>query len=573
MKNKKLLITLLFSLIICSSSCTTEGGKNSSSKNTNINSSNIVTNNSSSILSNNTSSSSIVELPSDALNFVNAVNLIVLNQDAGYYINNAYDLYESLEDWDYEEVLEAFEKLNLLEQLYNNYLKQNNAVESFINHVDDIPYDLDISDERAIVLAEEAYKKLTDVQKEMLGVSQSYERLVAARTAFDILYEQAIENAKNEAAKAFTDLVDKIPEKELITLDNGQAIENAINHYESLSDEIKKMEDVINAYDKLINAQNRYNELVENPSLNDEILAALFINAVSKLPLKENVSLADRIAIFDANDLYKKLPATTKLLPNVATCYTKVLEALKTYYDLYLNSQGLQREDNKIDEVVIINNAEDLLAIENNLSGSYKLGSDIDLDGIEWEALGEKNTNLFSGVLDGAGHTIYNMSNSNSNDARFGLFAHIGNTGVVKNLVLEGSVKESGSWAGAICIDNNGTISNCLINLDIQSPSGGHIGGIACNNNAGAKTENCVVISKISGGSWDGGLFVGNYGTINNCFTLVANVSNKQVIGNNSNQNLECAKTENELKKADLYKNFDKSIWCVIDGYYPTLVQ
>lgn len=575
MKHKNLLITLVLPLIIGVTSCTTEGGKNSSSKSNDNSSSSIIINSSSSTSSPNKQSSvsTDTKLPSDALEFVNVVNSIALNQDAGYYINEAFGLYDALENWNYKEVIDAFDKLLLLEELYNDYVKQNNAVESFIQRVDDIPYDLDISDERAIVLAEEAYVKLNDAQKEMLGVSQAYERLLDARNDFDILYAQAIEDAKNASAKGFTDLVDVIPEVSLITLNNGKAIETALNHYETLSNEVKEMEVVISAYEKLLAAETRYNELVNNPSLNDDILATSFIAAVAKLPVKEEITFEDRATIFNANEIYKSLPATTKLVEEVANGYTKVLEALKAYYDLYLDYQGLQRDDTIPSDVTIINTVDDLLAIENNLSGSYRLGADIDLSGIEWEALGEKNTNRFYGTLDGAGHTIYNMSNSASEDARLGIFAHIGNTGVVKNLTLEGTVSESGAWAGSICVDNDGTISNCLVNLDIKSPKGGHIGGIACNNNVGAKTENCIVISKIAGGYWDGGLFVGNYGTIVNCFTLTANVSNGQVIGNSPNQNTECAKTEAELKQASLYTNFDKSIWCIIDGYIPTLVR
>lgn len=577
MKCKNLLITLLLPLIIGVTSCTTEGGKNSSSKGNDNSSSSVIINSSSSTSSPNKQSSvsTDIQLPSDALEFVNAVNSIALNQDAGYYINEAFGLYDSLENWNYPEVIDAFDKLLLLEELYNDYVKQNNAVESFIQRVDDIPYDLDISDERAIVLAEEAYAKLNDAQKEMLGVSQAYERLSDARNDFDILYAQTIEDAKNASAKGFTDLVDVIPEVSLITLNNGEAIEIALNHYETLSDDVKEMEIVIDAYERLLAAEARYNELVEDPSLNDDILATSFIAAVAELPSKDAVTLDDRVDIFNANDIYKSLPATTKLVEEVANGYTKVLEDLKAYYDLYLDSQGLQRDDTTPSDVTIINTVDDLLAIENNLSGSYRLGADIDLENMEWQNLG-----VFTGTLDGAGHTIYNMARSSSSeDASFALFLEVQKGAVVKNLSVEGKVTGVGCWEGSIAIRNYGTISNCLINLDISSPTMGHIGGIVCENHSGGVIENCIVLSNINGGNLSGGISVGQYGTVKNSYVLSTNVSSGWMVGNSNDYNKgaellpECAKTEAELKQASLYTNFDKSIWCIIDGYYPTLVR
>ena len=302
MKNK-LFIALLLPLLVLVA-CTTEGGGKESSSSSS--SEPIVSSSSSSKLEESTSSTTPkVELPSDAQAFVDAVDSIVLNYDSGKDINDAFVLYDNLENWDYDEVIDAFNRLVALEELYNDYVRLSNGVEAFITRVDEIPYDLSINDERLIVLAEDAYSKLNDEQKAMLGVSQAYDRLVDARNDFDALFAATIEAAKKEAAKGFTDLVDALPSVELVTLKDGISIEGALSHYEGLDATIKEMVEVVEAYNKLVLINDRYTELVNNPSINDEIMASVFLDSVSKLPEVENVTLGDIALIEKANNDYK----------------------------------------------------------------------------------------------------------------------------------------------------------------------------------------------------------------------------------------------------------------------------
>ena len=56
------------------------------------------------------------------------------------------------------------------------------------------------------------------------------------------------------------------------------------------------------------------------------------------------------------------------------------------------------------EDVTEITDAAGLAAMRDNPSGSYALGADIDLAGIDWVPM------PFSGKLDGQGHTIYNLS-------------------------------------------------------------------------------------------------------------------------------------------------------------------
>ena len=548
---KNLFITLLLPLALLAS-CTTEGGKRSSSSvdYTSSSSTPVVSSSSSSKVEVSSSSSVKVELPADAQAFVDKVNSIVLNIDAGKDINDAFVLYDEVVNWDYDEVIEAFEKLVLLEELYNDYTKLYNGVESFIERVDSIPYNLTINDERNIVLAEEAYSKLSDEQKAMLGVSQAYERLLDARNDFDALYAQAIEEEKNKSAKGFTDLVDALPSVELVTLSNGDAILYAQNYYEGLADNIKEMAVVISALETLDALIARYNELVENPSINDGIVSMVFIDAVNKLPLLNDITLADGSALFAANDIYKTLPTSAKLSNSVIISYSELQDLITKYYDLYLTSVGKTRPTRSDEGVTLISSLDDFLNIKNNLSGSYRLACDIDLENMEWQNLG-----VFRGTLDGAGQTIYNINRTTSSeDATFALFLEVQTTATVKNLALEGSPSGVGTWEGSIAIRNYGTIENCLINLNIKSSrSDGHIGGVVCENQAGGKIKNFIVLSKIDGGNYDGGICVAQYGTVTESYFIGANVPTGHTVGNNGSALTNLSKTEAEIKSSSLY--------------------
>jgi len=574
MKKNKLLLTLLLPLLIGVSACTTEEDK----KPNNDSSSQVVSiqNSTSQIISSESSSSNKVstnnsnsidnkELPEETLEFINAVNSIVMNEQAGIYINEAYVLYDNLgEDpyyWDYEEAHAAFAKLGELETIYNNYLKFTSLPLSFIEKVDLIPYELTLADERYIIAAEDTYARLTDDQKEVLGVSQAYERMVDAREDFTLLFAAIQEAERNAQAKEFIDYVALIPEVDLITLNHEKEILDAKNCYLTLSDEVKEMENVKEAYTKLEQSITRYEELLENPSINDDAIAASFVETVNKLPSVENVTLSDRVNIFAANDMYKALPATTKI--SAKESYDKLQTLIKAYYDLYLNANGVSRPVVDNTNVTLISTKDEFLAIANNLSGNYRLANDIDLENMDWNNLG-----VFTGTLDGAGHTIYNLASTTHKDATFGLFLE--NRGTVKNLTIEGKLDNAGAWAGIIAVRNYGVISNCIFNVEMNSSS--HIGGIVCENQGGGVISNCIILSKVNGAEWSGGLAVGNYGSITNTYFIKANVNTGLSIGNSNGLIPSSEKTDAELKQSSLYANFDKSIWCIVDGQYPTLV-
>ena len=124
------------------------------------------------------------------------------------------------------------------------------------------------------------------------------------------------------------------------------------------------------------------------------------------------------------------------------------------------------------DEIIEIYNVEDLLNAEySSEERYYKLMNDIDLSGIEWSALP-----VFSGVFDGNGYAIKNMTNVSTiydKDVMIGLFQDIANMGgaLFKNLNIENmkilvdhkttTGKEYFISVGAFIAGNNSVSGNC----------------------------------------------------------------------------------------------------------------
>ena len=88
-----------------------------------------------------------------------------------------------------------------------------------------------------------------------------------------------------------------------------------------------------------------------------------------------------------------------------------------------------------------IYDAEDLANIANDMTGKYILMNDIDLSGINWKPLEAKSTKglttSFTGILEGNGYTIRNLSCTN--EVKAGLFVENYN-GTIQNLALTGTV-------------------------------------------------------------------------------------------------------------------------------------
>ncbi|MDC7222706.1 MAG: GLUG motif-containing protein [Spirochaetales bacterium] len=145
-------------------------------------------------------------------------------------------------------------------------------------------------------------------------------------------------------------------------------------------------------------------------------------------------------------------------------------------------------EDGSSDNPYTLSSAEELEAIRGGVEGYedwdlddyYKLTSDIDLSGYDWEPLGDSSDN-FTGGLNGAGYTISNLS-VDQNSSSVGLFGYISETAYIKNLVLTAGDVSGRRNVGLLVGSSYGTISYCGAEGDVRSVAGGNAGGLVGSN-------------------------------------------------------------------------------------------
>lgn len=140
----------------------------------------------------------------------------------------------------------------------------------------------------------------------------------------------------------------------------------------------------------------------------------------------------------------------------------------------------------------IIKTAQDLQNINNNLSGKYILMSDIDLSGINWQAIGESYSNSFTGEFNGNGYTISNLNIlTDKEKSSYGLFGYATDA-VFENVNIEN-----------INIETNG-------NRDIYSSYEYRVGALAGGVYGNSTINNISVSGKISTDAEKVGGLIGN---------------------------------------------------------------
>ncbi|UFS76452.1 filamentous hemagglutinin N-terminal domain-containing protein [Tardiphaga sp. 37S4] len=184
---------------------------------------------------------------------------------------------------------------------------------------------------------------------------------------------------------------------------------------------------------------------------------------------------------------------------------------------------------------MLVNDVNQLKAIETNLGGTYALGRDIDasatstwtcLSGIcrGFDPIGTNVNNsnqAFTGTLDGRGYAILNMyqrrGEGQVGGGDVGVFYL--NSGTIRNVgIIGGSFSGNGSYVGSIAAQNNGTLTNVYSTASVTNiASSLGAGGLVARNNG-----------TINGGSYSTGAIRGyvaggiagyNYGTIQDSWT------------------------------------------------------
>ena len=214
----------------------------------------------------------------------------------------------------------------------------------------------------------------------------------------------------------------------------------------------------------------------------------------------------------------------------------------------YLKYAVYSKGDGSKQSPYIISTAEQFANIKYGMDEGiyYELVSDIDLSTIKFSVIGDIN-NKFNANLNGNNQTIYNVNLSSNNSEYVGLFACVGNTGVISDLTVENALVTDGYYLGVITGYNQGLIKNCRVTgtvyTDVFTLSKEILNGGICALNSGT-IDNCSVVdlqintiyNTVSNYSaYAGGICARNEssGVIKNCEISSSTIGLEQTEGNN----------------------------------------
>ena len=190
------------------------------------------------------------------------------------------------------------------------------------------------------------------------------------------------------------------------------------------------------------------------------------------------------------------------------------------------SSSGFIQQINRLSEqeaidqgYTVIKTAQDLDNIRNDLDGKYILMNDIDLSSYSnWDPIGEIDMDTgtgqgFTGVLDGNGYTISNLTINRPDEDGVGLFGFVGDTTgaaatEIKNLGLENVDVTGNGMIGGIAGFSSANIANCYTTgsvtgslVEINVYGFGGLVGLSTGNILNSYSQ-----ANVSGGIYVGGL-------------------------------------------------------------------
>ncbi|NYF19424.1 filamentous hemagglutinin family protein [Xanthomonas sp. JAI131] len=204
---------------------------------------------------------------------------------------------------------------------------------------------------------------------------------------------------------------------------------------------------------------------------------------------------------------------------------------------------GTVTPSNRPNLYTVILDLNQLQAVNTGLAGRYVLGNDIDASasiawlGVELNAQGRPIIAYngfrpigaagapFTGVLDGLGHTINNLTINWPNTDDVGLFGVTGNGSAIRNLGLLGGSVAGRNYVGGLVGDNGGTITNTYaagMANGLTSDERDYVGGLVGFNEAGGTITNAYATGAVRGNNYVGGLVGSNLGAITNAYATGA---------------------------------------------------
>ena len=165
----------------------------------------------------------------------------------------------------------------------------------------------------------------------------------------------------------------------------------------------------------------------------------------------------------------------------------------------------------------LIEEPEHLRNMEMFPAAHYRLQNDVVLSAASggssaFSPLFDEET-MFGGVLDGNGFAIENLSIENKETFYTGLFARVGESGIVKNLTLKDATLSGTNYVGSIAGYALGKIINCSVSGTITYLAGneynvflGGIAGWAENDLNGCSAQVTVTAAETEGETYAGGI-------------------------------------------------------------------
>ncbi len=184
---------------------------------------------------------------------------------------------------------------------------------------------------------------------------------------------------------------------------------------------------------------------------------------------------------------------------------------------------------------MLVNTIYDLQNVENNLSGTYALGKSIDAsvtanwnEGAGFMPIGNEDRQ-FSGIFNGNGNTITNLTINLPSSSDVGLFGYVGTNGLVQNVGLIGGAVVGQNDVGALVGYNSGTVLSSYAATLVTGNS--EVGGLV-GWNYGTVSQSHASGNVIGTGGDDVGGLVGyNYGGIVTQSYATGNVSGPLDVG------------------------------------------
>ena len=178
--------------------------------------------------------------------------------------------------------------------------------------------------------------------------------------------------------------------------------------------------------------------------------------------------------------------------------------------------------DGSVETPYIVSSTDQFLYLVNrplDYFNNFALVTDVDLSGYYF--VNSVFDGVFSGILDGRGHLVSNITIRDHDSLDMGFFDAIASSGMVLNLGLVNCNLSGGHIdGGAFVHDNSGSIERCFVKGSIEVDSGSAQGGFVAWNSG--EIRNCYAMVDVSGGSSYQGGFVGyNFtGSITNCYSV-----------------------------------------------------